>query len=600
MTRRQSLLVAAALAVCLVAGSEPRIVGDGGEYLAQAMNFASFNRPALRPADIPPIQARIAAFEPLLAEWQIHDVTVPGADRRRDFLHFWFYALLAVPALWISDALGAPPTMAFAALNLALILVAFWVALPRIGAAAAILLFGSPIIWWLDKAHTEVFTFALLTIAFVLAREQPWWSMIAAGAASTQNPPIAVLVPLFFLAAVARGRDAVRDWRVWAGTGGGVLLAALHPVYTYARHGTPSLLLHATRQHLPTFTEMIAVVIDPTLGLIGNFPIFLGVVAAAVALLIRRGPRAASSLEMVVAVIAAGVFLFSFARTANVHHGATPSVSRYALWLIPLGIPFIAVIAQASRVFWSVAVASALVSVFAFHPAIPQYSREPTWLASFLWTKLPGWNNPLPEVFIEIQNRTEVQWLPVHTEGCEKILIGGRGTDGGIWPIPCYPSPVPPQCRAVGALCYANLSGGQYRFEPAPGRASHPYPLRREAAWPGRTELHVRRLYESWEWWRLHRGDAVTIVRQVLGARALRTGDDNRLIMVLQAIEPGARVLVRPTAPMVGVLMDAFTGETMTALHHPGPRGEVWEIPLPSGSELLILALRRDAASPSD
>jgi hypothetical protein len=55
----------------------------------------------------------------------------------------------------------------------------------------------------IDKAHTEVFTFALPTIAFALMRERPWWSMVAAGAASTQNPPIAILVLIVFLAASA-------------------------------------------------------------------------------------------------------------------------------------------------------------------------------------------------------------------------------------------------------------------------------------------------------------------------------------------------------------------------------------------------------------
>jgi hypothetical protein len=594
MTDRQSLLVAASLAVCLIAGSTPRLVGDGGEYLAQAIQFASFRGPSLQPADIPSIQARIGSFEPMLAEWQISDATIAGADGRRDFLHFWFYALLAAPALWVTDAVGAPPTIAFAVLNLALFLLALWVALPRIGAAAAVLLFGSPIVWWLDKAHTEVFTFALLTIAFVLLRERPWWSMIAAGAASTQNPPIAVLVPLFLVIAVVRSRHLPRDWRIWVGFGCGVVLAALHPAYTYARHGTPSLLLRATRSDFPTATEIAAVVFDPSIGLIGNFPIFLCVIVIAFAAVIRRRFRPVARLDVLVAVIAAGVFLFSFARTPNVHHGATPSLSRYALWLIPLGIPFLAAIAHARRLLWSAALASALISVFAFHPGVPQYSREPTWLASFLWTKLPAWHNPLPEVFIEVQLGSEIHWLPTNTPGCEKILIGGRGAGGGVWPMPCYPTPLPESCRAVGAVCYANLAAGQYRFAPAPGPATQTYPLRRDAVWPAGAEPHVRRLYDDWEWWRLPRGDTVSIVRQVIGAQSIKTGDDHRFIMVVRGIEPGARVLLRPAAPMVGVLMDPLTGATIAPLHHAGQSGERWEISLPAGFDLLVLALRSE------
>ena len=155
MARSHVLVVAGALAICLIAGSPQRIVGDGGEYLAQAINFASFHGPALRPADIPDIQSRIADFDPQLARWDIWGATVGNASRGRDFVHFWFYALLAAPGLWVTNAVGAPPTLAFAAVNLALLGLGLWIALPRIGSAASLLLFGGPIVWWLDKPHTE-------------------------------------------------------------------------------------------------------------------------------------------------------------------------------------------------------------------------------------------------------------------------------------------------------------------------------------------------------------------------------------------------------------------------------------------------------------
>ena len=205
MGRGHILIVAGALALCLIAGSPQRLVGDGREYLAQAVNFASFHGPAFRPADIPSVQSEIARFDPALANWDIWGATVADAKRGRVFLHFWFYALLATPGVWITTLLRAPPTFAFTALNLVLLGTALWVALPRIGTAACLLLFAGPIMWWIDKAHTEVFTFALLTITFALMREQPWWSMLAAGAASTQNPPLAILVGLVFIAgAIAR------------------------------------------------------------------------------------------------------------------------------------------------------------------------------------------------------------------------------------------------------------------------------------------------------------------------------------------------------------------------------------------------------------
>ena len=113
------------------------------------------------------------------------------AAGRQDYFHFWFYSALAVPGLWLVRSVGGHPNYAFTILNLILFLAAAWVVSRHLTwwlTAASC----SPVIWWLDKAHTEVFTFSLLAIAFALMREAPWWSLVALGAASTQNPPIAL------------------------------------------------------------------------------------------------------------------------------------------------------------------------------------------------------------------------------------------------------------------------------------------------------------------------------------------------------------------------------------------------------------------------
>src|SRR5689334_17614565 len=136
MTRTQSLIIGLIAALCLIAGSPPRLVGDGREYLAQAIEFASFRGPAFRPPDIPHLQSELARFDPSLANWDIWASTVPDVNRGRSFLHFWFYALLAAPGIWLTNALGAPPTYAFTALNLILLSTALWVALPQLGPAA--------------------------------------------------------------------------------------------------------------------------------------------------------------------------------------------------------------------------------------------------------------------------------------------------------------------------------------------------------------------------------------------------------------------------------------------------------------------------------
>lgn len=598
MSRPQMLLLAGAFAVCLIAGSPQRLVGDGAEYLAQATNFASFHGPALRPANIPYIRSQLGRFDPALADWDIWSATVPDQNRGRGFLHFWVYGLLAAPGLWLTNALGVAPTLAFTALNLVLLGAALGIALPRVGSAVCLLLFAGPIVWWIDKAHTEVFTFALLTIAFALMREQPWWSMLAAAAASTQNPPVAAVVPLVFFATVIRDRSMLTDRRMIAGAAGAVALALLHPAYDYAHYGTPSLLLMQTQTSAPTWKRLSAVVFDPTLGLVGNFPIFLIVVAAALIVLARRGRPTLLSEAVAVPLLTGVIFLFSFSRTTNVHHGGTPSLSRYALWLVPLAIPLLSILEQGgrghwTRFLWTAASVSALVSVVAFHPAVPQNSREPTSIATFLWTRFPAWNNPLPEVFIETELHVEERLLPVATAGCEKVLVAGGDATAGVWPIPCYPAPVPIECQPAGALCYANLVARRYEFVTVfdgGGTGS----LRRGTVWPAQAVPHVRRLYDAWNWPDLRPGaDPPNIVRGADKVAVSSVGSADRFILVLRNLQPGAVVRLRPPAPMRGILVDALTGQTLRAEEFDGGSGMV-NVDLPHEFQILLLALRTD------
>jgi hypothetical protein len=293
--RRSSLLVALAIALSLIAGSSPRMPGDGGEYVALALNFAALRGPAIGDDAVPGLQAAIGSYEPGLARWDIKRSSVVGRGGTRDFVHFWFYPLLATPAVWVTTAVGAHPTFAFTALNLCLLGLALWVCLPRLGIPVSLLLFCGPVVWWIDKPHTEVFTFSLLSVALALVREQPWWSMVAIGAAATQNPPIAALLGVIVAAQFTADRGTLGQARFWCGAAGGVALAVLHPVYSLVRHGTPSLLIPTTRQTLPRLAEWSAFVVDPVIGLFANFPAIAVVLAFGLLVVLWRKPSSGGS-----------------------------------------------------------------------------------------------------------------------------------------------------------------------------------------------------------------------------------------------------------------------------------------------------------------
>ena len=85
---RVSLLAALAAALVLVWGSPPRLVGDGYEYMAQALNFARFGGPSIDHRVIPWMQRRLAAIEPRLASLDIEREAPGNRDGRSDFVHF--------------------------------------------------------------------------------------------------------------------------------------------------------------------------------------------------------------------------------------------------------------------------------------------------------------------------------------------------------------------------------------------------------------------------------------------------------------------------------------------------------------------------------
>src|SRR5260221_8930984 len=218
-----------ALFITLVVQSAPRIMGDGGEYLVMALNFARGSAPSLSPDDL-------RAAGDLMPGDASRRLVLPeyvGGDGRQDLPHFWLYSLLAAPFVRVATTLGRSPLLGFAAVKVLLLVCAAAVLRARASAATALFMAAGPILWWVDKAHTEVFTFSLLTIAVVLVRPAPWWSAVALGAAATQNPPLAIA--MLAVVAYALASFGWTERRVWLGAAGGAAIASLHPLYYFVR-----------------------------------------------------------------------------------------------------------------------------------------------------------------------------------------------------------------------------------------------------------------------------------------------------------------------------------------------------------------------------
>lgn len=463
-----------AVLLALIARSSPRRVGDGAEYLAMALRLAGAERPSLSDDELAGIRAY---FERLDTGFEDANPTLSppglvGPDGRHDFPHFWFYPALAAPGVALALRVGLHPSWGFVVVNLLLWLAAASLVSPRIGWAATLLLFLGPVVWWIDKAHTEVFTVALLSIGLAVCRERPGWAIVAFAAAATQNQPIALGIPLVLLAATFDRPHVWRDRRLWIGATAGACLLVLHPLYYWLRLGVlePQSLVHGTNPHVPTAAEMAAFALDPNIGLLPNFPLYGPVVGAATIVVAQRDWRALLTPSILVATCLAFVFLAAFSQTTNVNSGATPGPARYGLWLVPLAIPLFGEARRVGGAGWHrmlapVAMASALWALVAYAPSLPESCDTPTRLAAFLWEHAPSWDDPLPEIFDERLLHREVNDAlePVATPTCSKVLIVG-----GAWPTSCPKPAIPVRCRTAESRCYANRRArGGYRFASA-------------------------------------------------------------------------------------------------------------------------------------
>ena len=462
--RRARLILVASLlglTLSLVAQSTPRRVGDAGEYVAMSLNLARFSRPSLTAGEL----TQVRALFPDDADVRLEMPELRGPDGRQDFPHFWFYPLLAAPFVRSALVAGGHPMMGFTVLNIILLIGMSALLVRRVSPAVVLLVAAGPILWWVDKAHTEVFTFSLITIALLLLSSSPWWSIVAFGTAATQNPPIAgAMVIAIAFALYTRGW---RDPRVWIASMGGLILAAIHPLYYHSRLGVWSGHYQVVDPHWPSIRELTTVAFDLNLGIFVHDPILLVAIVIVLVEVVTRPGRRVLDIEAGTVTAVAALLLVSVTQAANLNSGGTPGPSRYGLWLVPFAVPICAGVPAGARWLRVLAAASVVWCAWAFAPWLPDQYLRPTTLAAAIWRLGPSLDNPVAEVFAERVAGHEPALPPMATAGCEKVLLVGDGT-GAEWPKRCTSVPVPDFCQEKGALCYANRRDRSYRFVPAP------------------------------------------------------------------------------------------------------------------------------------
>jgi hypothetical protein len=579
----------------LTAAAPPRTIGDAGEYLTYALALSRGFTPPLTDAAFAQARADIAPFDPALAEWPMEEVAHETQDGRRDFIHFWLYPALAAPAVAIARVAGADPRLGFAALNIMLLSVAFGVLWTRLGWPTAVLLLAGPVIWWADKVHPEAFIVSLMAMALAVWRQHPGPAIACAGIVATQVTPFAIFVPLLAAAAIVHRRDAWRQRSFRAGLAGGVLAPLLPAIYYLIHFGRPSLLAGLVWSSPSHLSPAGAVLWDLNIGLVPNWPVLALVVAAIPVVLALSEPRRLLVLDVGSAAIGGMVMLAAFASIGNFMHGATPGIIRYAIWLVPLAVPVLALAKpdpRWSRVLAVAAVVSAALSVQAYRPSVEEFSHRPTAIALWVWRHHPSWSHPTAEIFARsLAQRGGT--VPLASPGCGKILLMGRGDAQGMWPRPCPPAPVPDECRAPGAACYANRSGERYMFR----RLAHlPDWLKydRSHVWPRRGEQAISTLLHQMAWSTMEqvprgRRDGPLAGAHAIDIEAVYLGD-RRALLILAGAGEGARLDLRGRQLYIRIL-DAETGSTVPAVPVASPDAGILSLPLSPQPGPFVVAL---------
>jgi hypothetical protein len=251
----------------------------------------------------------------------------------------------------------------------------------------------------------------------------------------------------------------------------GLVFLFAAPLHSFLASAPPVPLSLTIDLHRPNLAELTAVLIDPNLGVAFAWPALA--LATTLGLAVTIKTRSARADTVVLLALVAAVLLVVVALPRNINHGGTRSVSRYALWLVPLSVPVLLSMERAGRrsrvVLTALAAGSLVTGLGDYHPRKAERYLTPSFPAAWIWEHWPHLDNPLPEVFAERTAGIEKgRGLPTATEGCEKALLIGDGTRQGVWPLWCRPQELSPECQSVDTYCYANRRGSEYSFVRAP------------------------------------------------------------------------------------------------------------------------------------
>ncbi|AUT60261.1 hypothetical protein [Paraburkholderia terrae] len=443
----------------------PRRVGDGTEYYGLYFAWLIDHRPFMTPDSW-------QALAELVQSGSIREI-VPTPQlaamfpalhlgATTDFNHFWMYSLLAAAISGVLThcgiAVGAHTAfLLLHAILLGLVTAFAWHVDGRRGLLTFVLLtILSPMVWYVDKVHTEFFTYCLCSAAVIsLCDRRYFLSSLCLALASTQNISFAgvALAPLIlaYVEQFSASRFKLSQVLMIFATGA---LVFLHPLYYFFRYGKidPQFVAGGATVggNLKNFYVWL---LDLDIGLLPNWPLgLLLVVLVILIVMVRKPDTAAQQPDQDVRLSRRDYLLFcswflfvslyAQSSTDKLNSGATPGLARYATWYIPLFYPALRLtlnsVAEIKRRAAHVTAVAFVVLAFCVCAAFtltyqrPQLSEAgyitPSPASLFVQSRWPFAYNPPPEIFAKrysgIGEAPELRSaLAIVGPDCKKVLI---------------------------------------------------------------------------------------------------------------------------------------------------------------------------------
>jgi hypothetical protein len=444
-----AILLGIALAFSLTGFLRPALIGDGAEYYAMFFAWKDTLRPFMT-------DASWSAFGKLATSGEIADFVTVESVRENfpalrigataDFNHFWLYSALAALVSRAASLLHVTLSAHAAFIlthwllfSLAAVLAYRYFQSKGLAAVLALAIL-SPMIWYVDKVHTEFFTFCLTLSAVITFLGGNYiLSALFLAIASTQNISFAAVTAIPFaihFLSSGSGRHSRSSPASVICAVLACLFILMHPLYYFSRYGviTPQVLAGGADPggNLSLFYIWL---VDPDVGLLPNWPLGLAIllIYPFIPQAAKRSKERAFLLLFVAAYLS--INLIAQSSTQNLNSGATPGLARYALWYIPLFFPLLIHILDAAKdLFWPrvavflVCLASLLYTERFNRPEIGQSHIKPSPVSLYLQKNLPALYNPPVEIFAERYGGMGEMETLTHARaivgpGCRKILV---------------------------------------------------------------------------------------------------------------------------------------------------------------------------------